>query len=165
MHDRYFNTKEVAVSKTGIIKKVTDLVEYMRFTLDEARGDKDVNQSQVAAMEVSLDKMTTALNSIENGTNLPPVDLPVPVPLPVPQIRSLSDEPEEPDATVIPYEMHLDGSFKSVKSRVVADFAEAYSSRLTFIANGNQSEAARIAGLNAANYKRALRRARESRVT
>ena len=148
----------MAVNKAEFIKKLTELGEYVQYVIDEGHEVDDVTQSQLAVLEQGKNTLNTARTLIEKGTELPPA-APPPVAPP-----AATPDPGDPLAPVIPYDMNLEGTFKVAKSRVVADFAEAYSNRLTIIANGNQSEAARVAWLHVANYKRALRRARDSRV-
>ena len=114
-----------------------------------------IGTSHAALLAQSLSILTTTQTLIKAGEVFTPSK--------PPELPPVYENQGEVYAEIHQYKMYLAGSFKSAKCRIVADFTEAYYSRLTQITNGDLTEAAQLAGLHRSNYLRTLKRAQESR--
>jgi DNA-binding NtrC family response regulator len=147
------------MNKVELVNKMSEIAEFMDYVVQIAKSQavsEGLSADQLEHMEELRTLWFLMKCYIETGVK--PAQ---------PGTAPENEYTDAPDPVIygteaddkIKYIMRLDGAYKVAKNRLIKDFSEAYSSRLLKLANGNKSEAARMAGVEVSNFKRSMKRA------
>jgi two-component system response regulator HydG len=171
--DLYYRLNVIPLSLPSLAERREDIPllahHFMqKVSLRMQRPPKRLSEGALAAMRAYAwpGNVRELEHAIERAVVLAPADTitekdlqfaasapSVPVPVPVPDLRANPVRVELPgDLGSLPY--------AEAKKRVIDTFDEAYTTALLDRAQGNYSEAARMAGLDRSNFRRILKRRR-----
>jgi DNA-binding NtrC family response regulator len=161
--DLYYRLNVVCISLPRLRERPDDIpLLAQHFVAKYAqRANRPVKGISNAALDVLLAQpwpgnVRELENAIEHavvfcsGETIEPENLPMSLDQKPPQSSPLA---------VAPPAVHADLPFRDAKARALASFEETYFRELLARADGNVSEAARRAGLDRSNFRRAARRA------
>jgi DNA-binding NtrC family response regulator len=161
--DLYYRLNVVAIALPRLRERPDDIpLLAQHFVAKYAqRANRPVKGISSAALEILLAQpwpgnVRELENAIEHavvfcsGDTIEPENLPMSL-----DARTPPSSPGASHAVVV----HAELSFRDAKARALARFEEAYFREVLARADGNVSEAARKAGLDRSNFRRAARRA------